>query len=433
MHIAIAGRRLAIHGEWSLPADKKEAQAFLKTHRARLIVDDQIIGERVLGAFDPASPGEYAGALLAGKVVANGLIFQALENGQVWFAAVRDGMPLADYDRVTGPDEANRLMADVLSFNPRSQVIGDHPAASRSLESVIAEADKRMLAATRVAKPGAWLIRLLGLAGAGALALALAAGGWAYWQQWPLFAPANRAGSDASRRQADELRRQAAEYRQTVAASVVRQREDFRQAVAGSEAVRVARRELDRAPLRRQGWSVRQVICTFEREASCARRWGKGSDALQTAMLEIPEIALGVQHVDSTEVAATPVPAEAARMRLPILGTGGVLAIAGLRDRYARHGATLALVKPPIDAVATHLPAAPAGVPPVAPPRLGGVMQFVLEGDHTPVMAMLRKLDRIGIGVTRIQYTGISPDAATSVRVDGRVLLDVEGEAHGPV
>lgn len=419
--------KLAIGGEWTMPAGKAETAAFLKGHRKSRIIDRAVMGERVIGAFPGKEPGTHAGAWLVALLVPNAIVVHELDEGQFWVAAIRDGIPLADHDRVCDWGDASRIMTDVLAFNPSATLIGSTPSASRSLESVLAEADKKALTAARIVMPGA----TLRLAGAAALGLCVAGLlGWAGWvymvkraaEQAPKESALAALAVEANKRRAAE------EYRTAAIAAMKEQADGFVRGVRATDAVEFVRAALASEGLAYRGWKLRSVECDIA-AGSCRKTWFKGASGnafladiesiKKRAGLEEPVGVDLLNAQDFVYVQSRPAPEKAL---LPVAGVAGALDASALRDVYLRHGLQIQMPSQPAP-VAASLPAAPEGAQPVAA-NLGSQLDFSASGAFAALIAVAPRFDAIGVKSETLKVDNIDT-LSPVVSFTGKLIIEV--------
>lgn len=419
--------KLAIGGEWAMPAGKAETAAFLKAHRKSRILDQKVMGERVIGAFDGKDSGTHAGAWLVALLVPNAIVVHELDEGQFWVAAIRDGVPLADHDKVCDWGCASRIMTDVLAFNPSASLIGSISSASRSLESVLAEADKKALAAARISKPGA-TARL-----AGAVALAVCVAGLLGWAGWVYMV--KKAAEQAPKESAlaalaveANKRRAAEEYRTAAIAALKGQADGFVHGVRTADAVAFVRAALVSEGLAYRGWKLRSVECDLA-AGSCRKTWIKGASGKafladiesikKRAGLEEP---VGIDLLNANDFTYEQSRNAPEKVSLPVAGVAGALAAAALRDAYMSLGLQIQMPSQPAP-VAASLPAAPEGAQPVVA-NLGSQLDFSASGAFAALAAVAPRLDAIGVKSETLKVSNIdtlSPVASFT----GKLIVEV--------
>ncbi len=418
--------KLAVGGEWVMPSGKAEAAAFLKTHRKSRVVDQKIMGERVIGAYPGKDPGTHSGAYLVATLVPNAVVVHEMGDGQWWVTAIRDGIPLADHDKVCDWESASRIMTDVLAFNPSATLIGSAPSASRSLESVLADADKKTLAAARIASPGAAL-RAAGVA-VGGIALA----GLVVWGGWVFIVKraAEQApkGSALSALAVEQQKKQAAEaYRVQAVAAIKEQAAEFVRGVPAAAAIAYARGAVQGEGLSYRGWRLRSVQCDVL-AGTCKKTWIKSAHGAWhidisdiKARAGIAERA-GVESVNATDIAydfARPAPATQA---IPVARADGALMAAAIRDLYSRYAIQITMPTAAVAAAAT-VPPAPEGATPV-PAALGSTLDIKANGPLALLEAAAGHLDAIGVKVESFSVDAI--DTLTpSASMSGKLIVEV--------
>lgn len=425
MLVEAGGIKLAAGGEWSLPASKGDAAEFLKRHRKSKIIDSSIVGERVLGAFPADEQGVYAGALLIGKAVPNAVIYHAIDDTQMWVAAVRDGIPLADYDKVCIRQDASRVVTDILSFNPSATVIGNLPSASQSIEEALSLLSKKDLEAFKIARPGAKLIKYGAIVGSIAFVGIVGFVLWQYQGQKVVETVAPTQSDAAILAEKQRLQRATEQYHRDVEKAVNEQFPSFLSGVSPDGAFSVLDKVLSASSLQKRGWVLSKVHCDVIAK-KCVSTWAKGHMALQGDLIGIvgDKAALEmstVSSVDSQPVEIAPVVSD-----FVPAGLEGVLDYVSLRDRYAPYGVNFAIDPTAVTQTAT-LPPPPDGVPAQTPPQLGKTVNFTLAGGIMLTREFARRLSA-SAKTFSITLTNIESNQPT-VMVSGAVVL--EGPPNG--
>lgn len=427
MHIKFQKNlKLAIGGEWVMPSGKAEADAFLKPRRKMRVLDQKVMGERVIGAFGGKDPGTHAGAYLVGLRVPNAIVVHEVADGQFWVAAVRDGIPLADHDRVCDWETASRIMTDVLAFNPSAVLIGTAPSASRSLESVLADPDKKQLSASRIAAPGA-AMRLVVVAVLGVAGLAMLAwGGWEYVGKRAVEnAPQDSALAALATK--ERQRRAAEEYQLAVDAAVKEQRVDFGLGIEAAPALAFTRNIVQMDGLVYRGWKLRTVECDMS-AGLCRKTWVKGvNGARQMDIAPLKERAgikdaVGVESVNMQDIAYEQAHPTPEKVLVRVAGAGGALVAATLRDVYGMYGVTIQIPDAAVSVAAT-LPPPPEGIQ-QSPVVLGSTLDFMVSGSFAVLQAAAGKLDAVGMKVAAVKVENIDT-LSPSASVTGKMIVEV--------
>lgn len=411
MHIKFQKNlRLAVAGEWTMPAGKTEAATFLKAHRKSRVLDQKVMGERVIGAYGGKDPGTHSGAYLVALLAPNAIVVHEIAEGQFWVAAIRDGIPLADHDKVCDWTCASQIMTDVLAFNPSAMLIGSAPSASRSLESVLADADKKTLALSRITVPG----QAVRLAGAALLGVGVAAVvSWAAWtfvgkkaaEQAPKDSALAALAVEANKRRAAE------QYQVAARAALKEQADGFVRGVRAADAIAFVRGALASEGLAYRGWRLRSVECDIA-AGLCRKTWIKGPSG-RVLLTDIAGIkkragldeAVGFESLNAQDLVYEQTRTAPEKTLLPVAGVKGAIAASALRDVYAPHGLQIQMPAQPVPAAAT-LPPAPEGVQPV-PANLGAQLDFSAAGAFAALASAAARLDAIGVKSESIKVENI--------------------------
>lgn len=421
--------KLAIGGEWVMPSGKAEAAAFLKAHRKSRVLNQKVMGERVIGAFNDRDPGTHAGAYLVGLCVPNAIVVHEVSDGQFWVAAVRDGIPLADHDRVCDWETASRIMTDVLAFNPSAVLIGTAPSASRSLESVLADLDKKNLAASRIVAPNAALraaiLVVLGISGSALLV-------WGGWTFVGKRAAENAPNDSALAMLATQERQRRAieEYQTAVAAALKEQRADFTLGIEAAPALAFTRNIVHKEGLAYRGWKLRAVECDVP-AGLCRKTWVKGvNGARQMDIVPLKERAgikdvVGAESLNVQDITYEQTHPALEKAPVRVAGNGGALVAATLRDMYSLYGVTIQIPDAAVPVAAT-LPPPPEGVQPSSA-SLGSTLDFTVSGSFAFLQAAAGKLDAVGVKVGTVKVDNIdtlNPGASFT----GKMIVEVANE-----
>jgi len=178
-----AGHTLAVGLHWGFVANRNAARQQVKEQKhAHYVVatsdDGLLLGCEAKEAKRAPGKNRYAGGLLAGQLLRDAIVYEEVEPGRVWVCAVRGGMPLPDMDRITSVADAMQVVADVRTYAQTPvTLVGSHPEAALTLDSLLGQAEAPMLAASkmRAASEGE-RVKFYG-----ALALICAAAGYGWW------------------------------------------------------------------------------------------------------------------------------------------------------------------------------------------------------------------------------------------------------------
>jgi hypothetical protein len=106
----------------------------------------------------------YSGAMILALYTSDAVLYEQLNNGMVWFAAVRAGMPLPGFDQICDENEARRLLSETMSFMPNAQLIGTIAETQHSFGDIINAVgnDKQKALLRKKRNPLVW-IALVGI------------------------------------------------------------------------------------------------------------------------------------------------------------------------------------------------------------------------------------------------------------------------------
>lgn len=424
MLVEIGGLKLAAGGEWALPASKADAAEFLKRNRRGKIVDSHVVGERVLGAFESSEQGVYAGALLIGKAVPNAVIYHAINDDLMWVAAVRDGIPLADFDRVCSKSDASQIITDLLSFNPSATVVGNLPSAMQSLKDVLVGAREKDIQRFKIERQGARLIKLGAIGGGALFVLGVGTLVWQYHGQLVVETVAPDQSEAAILAENERIRQASAQYQRDVAQAVDTQASEFLSGVSAGAAFTVLDRIMTSMPLQKRGWKLEKMECDLAAK-TCVGSWKKGVGALQGDLVGVAKnvtLEMGGVSVLPSE----PIPVDPQLSSIVPTGVDGVLRVLSLRDRYAAYGVSLTVDPMATPNIAT-LPPTPNGVPALPPPEIGKFIRFSLSGG---ILLTRDFANQLG-GAAKVQTIGLSAidTGQPMLQVGGMIVM--EGAPRG--
>lgn len=159
-----------IGAEWVLCRTKSEAAKRMRSGALSLAVadDDGQVVSAVDKEFLASKPGgrrAYLSAIaLIGAAERNAVVLHELPGGLAWVAAVREGVPLPDCDRVTTLEQAHDLLSEYMGYVPSAVLIGNSTDAARSAETVFKSVDAKRRAACTYTKPKSPAVLLLKIA-----------------------------------------------------------------------------------------------------------------------------------------------------------------------------------------------------------------------------------------------------------------------------
>lgn len=423
MQIKVGNFQLAIGGEWFLPASKTDAAEFLARHKKSRVMDGTAAGERVIGAFDNVKErGKvYAGAMLVASIEPNCIIFHQIDENTVWFAAIKDGIPLGDFDKVTTRDAANQLMTDVVSFNPTATVIGTLQSSSLSVEAILGRVDPKQAAKLIIKNKRSQAIRialvLIVLFGGSA---AIAVGGMVYLEG-EQKRNAYMAQMAITAKQKAEMEQKAAQYRSTVERAIVEQRTAYQTGTPIDVAAHLAYEHLKKHSLMHRGWMTREIEC-LQRTGECAHLWVKVlPDASILDVLNIehgPDLYSEVQNGQFRSkpfVVAFPV------TELQKTTKDALFWFSALNDKYSRYGVSIT-VSPKITNALVAIPSPPEGIPQPAAIQLGKFAEFNVVGGYRHILALSETLKGVGLKTEKIVVTEID-GGKMGFNISGKILI----------
>ncbi|MGB5858415.1 MAG: hypothetical protein WBH52_08360, partial [Pseudomonas aeruginosa] len=307
-----------IGAEWALCKSKTEAAKRMRGNALALAVESDE-GPLVTSldsdfvAEQPPSRVFMNALALIGSVERNAIVFHELPNDQVWVAAVREGVPLPDCDRVTASEQGHELLGEYMTFVPNCIIIGSVVDAVRSVETVLKSVDGKKRARFVYKKPKSPAV-LMAKVVLGTTAVVAAGYGI---QSMRVAQEAAEAAKEAAMSRLHESARIDAlvqQYREDVQQVVARARAEVAITVPAVQQVSQWLDQVDRVDLVRNGFRLDSVSCT---PAACSFKWR----ALMGADLSGPTGTTIQERDDTSIVIAEPLvaPATVARVQEPRL------------------------------------------------------------------------------------------------------------------
>lgn len=423
MQIKIGNYQLAIGGEWFLSASKADAAEFLARHKKSMVMDGVVAGERVLGAFDQVTGrGKvYAGAMLVASVEPDCVVFHQIDEDNVWFAAIKDGIPLADFDKVTTWAIANQLMTDVVSFNPTSTVVGTLPSSSLSIDAILAKVDPKKASGVVLRNKRRQTIRLLlTILALFGMSAGIAVTGMSY-VEGEQKRSAYLANLTITAQQKADSAKKTTQYRALVERAVAEQRYAYETGTPLDVAARIAYERMKDHALMHRGWVTREIECT-QRTGECTHLWVKSLPG--ASILEVLGIENGPTHyaeVQSGQFRSKPFPTEFPVSLVRKTTNDALFWFSALNDQYSRYGVSIT-VSPKVSEAFVAIPSPPEGLPQPKPVHLGKYAEFNVVGGYRHILALSEKIKGVGLKTEKIVVTEID-SGKMGFNISGKVLI----------
>lgn len=171
MILQVGKHNLLLGLEWQIESSGKgksrtqEVSGGRKCARIRLPSKQVLVGVRTDSSSIPAK--SIPGALAIALAYRECLVCHEIPGTElVWLCAITDGAPIPGFDEVLSQEIYRQRAAEVMTYYPNAQIVGNIPGAVARLEDVIATVPPKKLAALRIRSPYFKLIVLLNVASA---------------------------------------------------------------------------------------------------------------------------------------------------------------------------------------------------------------------------------------------------------------------------